>query len=88
MNGNDTAVEVKVERVNDERTSVRFKVYADGKIWLGVSFAKDSHGRVYSLFNCREFYDEQGVLTNHGSTVNIPPRTFNQLLGQARAILK
>lgn len=88
MNGNGRAVEIKVERVNAERTNVRFKVYAGGKIWLGVSFVKDGDGRVHSLFKCREFYNEEGVLVKTGNTVIIPQKTFWALQTKAKAILR
>ena len=88
MNGNGNAVEIKVERVNAERTNARFAVYADGKLWLGVSFVKDSDGRVHSLFKCREFYNEQGVLVKTGNIVMIPKRTFWELQTRAKAILR
>ncbi len=88
MHGNGKAVVIKVKRVNTERTNVRFEVYADGTLWLGVSFVKDADDRVHSLFKCREFYNEQGVLVKTGNTVIIPKRTFWDLQTRAKAILR
>lgn len=87
-------IKIEVEKVNAERTNVRFAVYANEKIWLKVSFVKDHDGRVHSLFKCREFYDENGRLVNRGHTVVIPNRPkngekglFEQLQKRALAIL-
>ncbi len=89
-------IEIKVEKVNAERTNVRFAVYADGKIWLKVTFVREENRRigsffkyrVCSLFKCREFYDESGRLVNRGHTVQIPAETYEDLQRRAVAILK
>ncbi len=96
MTGTNRKIEIEVEKVNAERTSVRFTEYSDGKIWLNVTFMKEENrqigslfkDRIFSLFKCREFYDEKGVLANRGNTVIIPKRTFHELQTKAKAILR